>query len=199
MNRLKRQLLFVFVSGVLSSCIQRPSLDNYISEYYNLDSLITVQVKSLTLSNPTLHKSAQIDESSEEKRFQLDSVGWARELLIFREADINKPAYSKAYETLNGLIDVGSNLHYDEYKPFAGDMSVRYIRIYYLDEIRKIKKIAIHKKEDNELFFSSLTMEMHFKGNGTEMLLDAYRINGIQKLWLKDTVFYSVAVDIDYE
>jgi len=199
MNRFKRQLLLVFAIGVLGSCIQRPSSDIFISEYYNLDSLITVQVNSLALRNPILHKSAQIDEASEEKRIQLDSVGWARELLIFREADINKPAYSKAYETRIGLNDVGSNLHYDEYKPFKGDMSVQYIRIYYLDEIRKIKKIAIRKMEDNELFFSSLMMEMHFNGNGNEMLLDAYRINGTQKLWLKDTVSYSIVVDVDYE
>lgn len=199
MSSVASSVLLVLWTGVLVSCKTAGSGNLQIQEYYNLDSLISGQIIMLVKKNAWLYKKATVNESTEEKQIQLDSAGWARELALFREANINKPAFSKAYSVKKAEKDIHSNLLFDMFTPINDeDLRIKVIRVYYLDEINSLRKIDIVKEEKNDLFYSSLIMTMYFDESKKEVLLHSYIIKGKQKLRLKDTVSYTIEASIKF-
>lgn len=199
MTRVTSSVLLVLWAGVLVSCNTVGSEKQQIQEYYNLDSLIRRQIIKLTQKNARLYKKATVNGNTEEKHMQFDSAGWARELALFREADINKPAFSKAYSVKKAEKDIHSNLLFDMFIPINDEkLRIKAIRVYYLNEINSLRKIEIVKEEKNKLFYSSLNMAMYFDESNKEVVLHSFLIKGKQKLRLKDTVNYTIEALIIY-
>ncbi len=199
MTRVASFGIFVLWVGIIGSCNTAGSEKQKIKEYYNLDSLISKQIMRLAENNALLYKKAIVNGDTEEKQMQFDSAGWARELTLFREADLNKPAFSNAYSVKKGEKDIHSNLFMDIFTPVNDEaLRIKFIRIYYLNEINSIKKIEIVKEEENKLFYSSLHIILYFDNFKKEVALQSYLIEGKQKLRLKDTIYYTVEGRITY-
>jgi hypothetical protein len=199
MTRTASIVIFTVLTMVCASCKLSGPEKHRIQEYYNLDSLLSMQIIRLTDNNARLYKRATVNGSAEETQMQPDSTGWARELALFREADLNKPAFSKAYSVTKAQKDTRSNLLFDKFTPVNNDeLRIRSIQIYYLNDLSNIRKIEIVKKEENELFYSSLHMALNFGQLKKEVVLQSYVVNGLQKLRLKDTVSYTVEARIEY-
>lgn len=167
--------------------------DGTDDHYFSMDSLVDSQIEQLIKLNPELHKEATLNGADEDKTLHLDSLGWENELKIFREADIDKPAFHGSYDIIKGEQDVFSNLLYDEYIPQNPEnLPVKSFRVYYLHSPDVLKKIEIRIKDKNELFSTESSLSMSFDERGDLSVLSFYEVKGSQKLTLNDSVHYSM-------
>lgn len=156
----------------------RPEMN--ISTYFDVDSLVNRQVKTFDRIQPTLEKSAKIDDRSERQTLRYDSSGWARELTFFRQLNINEPSLVGGY-----TIDSTDNVV--TYTPDE-DLStrVRTLSIHYSDH--RLEKITGLIFEENEIYATEKDIEVNFEDG----LISKYRLRGFQKIILKDTARFEI-------
>ena len=190
---MRAYLLIIFVIIFLPSCLVQPDQDGSGSRYFSMDSLIDNQVAQLMLLKPELRKEAILDDNNEDIQLQLDSLGWENELKIFREANIDKPAYYGSYIVKRAEKDTNSNLLFDEYLASEPDkVHVQSMRVYYLDHNKAMKKVLIIIEDKNELFESERNLLMIFDDRGGNAVLSTYQVQGKQRFKLNDSVTYQV-------
>lgn len=178
---------------LLSACNSSNTELGKVPDYFNMDSLIDSQVEKLKSINPELEKNAYLDGKKESVSIHLDSTGWEKELKVFRDANIDKPAYYGYYERSSSQKDTFSNLLFDEYSIEDDEnVPVKSLKIFYLDTREAIKKIEIIMKDENELFESERHLLMNFESREDEPILNSYQVKGIQKLKLNDSVKYEM-------
>src|SRR3970040_2257392 len=116
-----RRLLYGLIPTLLMACAGTNGEQS--TAFYDLDSLIDVQVAYLSEMQPALQKEAEIDGKLEVIRLtRSDSANWARELEIFRQLDLNaKKLNATRYEIRSGLHDNTSNLNILEYRTKEAD------------------------------------------------------------------------------
>jgi len=180
--RIVNLLLAVSISVV--SC-ERQEVNN--ADYFNVNELLDQQIALLSNSKTVVNKEANIDSLQEQSTFVPDSLGWANELEVFRYLEvINKPIYQGLYEQVDQK-DEHSNLKVRVLKAKA-DVPVREFKIYYQDTFDHLKKIEAEIEEKNSLYYSSRKLSLQFD----DMLLSKYRISGVQKMIMRDSVRYSI-------
>lgn len=172
------------------------SCDNHslkINRYYPVDSLIHAQVEFLTKSKAMLTKKAEIDGLEEENSFTpKDSSAWAHELHIFSELNvINNPVNAGNYMVESGVKDSNSNL---SILTFTGKetLPVVYLKVFYLEAPSKIRRIEALYKEENSLLKGSRLLILEFQEIHNKIILTSYSIEGSQKMFLGDSVQFSV-------
>jgi hypothetical protein len=168
------------------------------SKLFNIDSLINQQVSILTLSKPKLSKEAILGSAQDQIEYVPDSVGWSKELDIFRQLEaMNKPINKTKYLIDDGLYDPGSNLTVKAFTSLE-PLPVRSMRIYYDTDIRKPRKIEAIFDEENSLYESSKKLLLEFQQINNKNLLTYYSIDGGQKMILSDSVTFSVKGKIKF-
>ncbi len=164
---------------LFSACSEKQSVST--KTYYDIDSLVTLQIKSL--QGLQLHKSVEIDGKKEQTTFTPDSLQWAHELDIFRQLDqINKSSFRDAY-VVTDTKDVNSNLTVRELRANR-PVPVSSVRFYYLGTPKDLKRIEASLMEENSLYVNERTMTIE--------LGKSYRIEGIQKMVMSDSVKFVV-------
>jgi hypothetical protein len=78
----------------------------------------------------------------------------------------------------------------------SNPLPVTSLRIYYRDVLRNIRRIEAEVREKNSLFKSSRQFTLEFQEINGTIVLTSYSITGGQKMYLGDTVRYSVKGDI---
>ncbi len=191
MNRFLLNPLFFSLLFALLSCNTNTKKN---ALYYPVDSLIHAQIKFLTESKALLTKKAEIDGVEETNSItQQDSAAWAHELDIFLELNvINNPVNAGNYTVENGVKDSNSNL---AIRSFTGKetLPVVYLRIFYLESPSKIKRIEALYKEENSLLKGSRLLILEFQEVHNKTILTSYSIEGSQKMFLGDSVQFSIS------
>jgi hypothetical protein len=164
---------------VLFSCVQQKQ--SATKTFYDIDSLVTLQIKSL--QGLQLNKSVEIDGKKEQTSYRPDSLQWAHELDIFRQLDqVNKASFRDAY-VVTDTKDVNSNLTVRELKANR-PVPVSLLRFYYLRTPKDLRKIEASLMEENSLYVNDRKMMLE--------LGKSYRIEGIQKMVMSDSVKFVV-------
>ena len=190
---MRAQPIFSGLAFFVCSCTAEVSNPGKAPDYFSLDSLIEVQVERLTVLNPKLEKSAILDGQRETKDIHHDSVGWENELKVFRDANIDKPAYYGYYNLKTAQSDKFSNLLFDEYSVRDdNDVPVKSLKIFYLDVKEALKKIEVVVIDKNELFNSERHLLMNFDNRQGSPLLSSYLVKGGQKLKFNEEVSYEM-------
>ncbi len=178
----------------ISACDQRGV---QYAGYYPIDSLVSSQVRFLTEAKASTQKVAMLGEKEEKQTIQpKDSTGWMNELDIFHELKtLNKPINVGAYKVEDGLTDSRSNL---KIKTIVTDkeLPVRSMKIYYYGKPENVKRIEAQFKEVNSLYSSTRFLTMEFQDVYNKPVLSSYSVNGGQKMFLGDTVVFSVKGNI---
>jgi hypothetical protein len=189
----KKGLHFFAFLLVISSLISCKETTEPSSLYYPIDSLIQSQVYFLAQSNAILNKKAEIDGKEETNSFTpKDSAAWAHELDIFSELEvINKPIHAGNYRVENGLKDTNSNLTITSFTS-TGQLPVVYLKIFYLEVPSKIRRIEALYQEENSLLKGSRLLIMEFEEINNNLVLTSFSIEGGQKMFLGDSVKFSV-------
>lgn len=161
--------------------------------YFPVDSLMHAQVDFLVESKAVLTKKATIDGSEETNSFTpKNTTAWSRELDIFAELNtINKPINSGNYKIEYGLQDPNSNLTIRSFTSIRKSPIV-YMRILYLQVPSRIRRIEALQQEENSLLKSSRTLIMEFQEVHNKTVLTSYSIEGGQKMFLGDSVQFSI-------
>jgi hypothetical protein len=160
------------------------------------DSLVVAQVAHLSNVKASLMKKATLDGKVDQSTFTPDSTTWENELGIFRQLSaFERPAYRQAYRVEDGIKDVTSNLIIRRYQA-PQQIPVPELRFYYLNQFRNLKKIEAIYRQQNLLYVTTRHLSMEFEEIAGKPILIVYRIEGAQKMFLGDSVKFSIQSEI---
>jgi len=183
--------------GILS-CSDPVEKESTNLKYYDLNGLIDQQLVWLIEFNPEIRKTAVLNGIPESSSMRLDSVQWARELKIFRDADLNKSRLRLEYRIVEDLSEPTSNLKIRLYEAINKEMmEVEYLKIFYVEKEEDLRKLEASVREKNSLFSSKKTLYMTFEDDGNGSIkIKHFKIEGQQKMILMDTVKFSLEVTL---
>jgi hypothetical protein len=182
--------LLVFLLG---ACTQEQTVTK---KYFDFDKLIDEQISLLAGQHRTLVKAASLGAAPKDSVFRPSKQGWERELEAFRLLEnINKPAFQNLYTVQDALADPQSNLKIHQ---FSSDKArVALVRLYYHDNLSRLKKIECVLFQKNLLYANSDQLTMLFDEENGKNVLTGYTMHGYQKMILGDTVRFTVRGTIE--
>lgn len=142
----KRIFSICIAIGFLSSCGgNEQAAQNLQTEvYFDIKGFFEQEAARLSKnSTPILKEIARNQENTESKKITIKD--WQKELSLFIESDINKPAWTSSYD----IIDAGDSIVYT-----TSDPDLRTKKIVVKKEGEKIASIAIHNEVTNQLYTS---------------------------------------------
>lgn len=168
--RVALPFLLLFLS--LTAC-DSPAEQNLSPVYFDVAGFIDSQVKELSARKPTVEKTLLVGDKK--SRQATADVNWRRELELFSQADINKPALRGSYR-----IDRPDSLTYNyTLRPTEERLTVRSLRVQMDRATGQPRRIEAVLVTDNPLY----TSEQHLlfeKKPGSQSI--HYNLTGFQKL-----------------
>ena len=185
--------LFCILFILLFSC---SNIDHETTSLYSIDSLLARQSRYLTGNASRLTKVSSLGERSDTVMFTPKSIEeWNKELEIFGVINgINKPA-NKGFYNINILPDSKSNLNVKTFTTKEA-LPVQYLRLFYQASEDKVRKIEAQYIESNALYNSTRLLTMEFQQIDDNIVLTSYEILGDQKMFLGDSVKYTIKGDV---
>ncbi len=115
------------VWALMSGCLPDTGAPEGIpqSPFYDLQGFFEAEVERLQARQPKVEKTVSFDQSTETER--LDSINYRRELKVFLDSDINRPAWWDRY-TIDSTWQDGA-LQSIHYQAKADDLKIRSIRL----------------------------------------------------------------------
>ena len=159
---------------------------------FNLENLIDDQVSLLTGGDFELNKKTNIDDSVESFFLRPDSLGWQKELSIFRTADIHKPGLREFYKISLSESD-GSEIA--EYSlTDTAQSETLFLKIKRNKASGQVQSIEAAQQTNNPIYHSKRDLYLFFINSGPDKIqLDSFVVKGFQKMILQDTVSYFTA------
>jgi hypothetical protein len=160
----------VFLSGSCKQTSVAP--DTYF------DSLVVIQVKTLTAIKAGITKVATIGAKKDE---------------VFRQLKaFSQPTYRNAYVKHDKLKDANSNLLVLSFHS-EQNIPVQSVRFLYHNNLRYLRKIEATFQEKNILYSTNRHLTMDFEDVNGVPVLSGYNIEGVQKMITSDSIHFSVA------
>jgi hypothetical protein len=157
----------------------RPNPTNRKPDYFDVQRFLDAQVTRLSQQQPPVEKQVKLRDGRPETT-RVAKTEWSKELQVFYQANINKPALRGAY-TVVPVVDGR------RYQRTPGlDAPVTQLTVTGTGQTPDVLTAII--KQDNPLFYSEKRLRLRTH-NG---LLTEYEVVGVQKLIMFDTVRYSV-------
>ncbi|MDX1627972.1 MAG: hypothetical protein R3345_04690 [Fulvivirga sp.] len=184
---------YLFLALILTAwgCEKVKQSERQAVYYYNIDSLLTAQRNLLIAKSAHLDKWAFVDQDTTRNTLKPDST-WKDELAFFKKMDINKPVLEGVYE-VNTVEDANSNLKVRSYAaPKGREVEVNFLKVYYLNDINKLKRIEALYTENNPIYTSSRYFTLKFDDVKGETLLQQFSVKGGQKMIFKDSISFEV-------
>ncbi len=189
-----RLVVMLFLAFLLA-CQEVESVEQ--GEYYNVDSLISAQYALLAESGPSISKIATIDGDTSSTEFTPDTTQWVTELSIFRRLELNKPKWKGRYTVVDS-DDPFSNLRVRAFSIDHREAEVKYVKLYFLNNISQLRKLEARWVEKNPIYQSQRDMTLRFDDIKDQIVLSEYEISGSQKMMLRDEVNFNVKVLVNH-
>ena len=161
----------------------RPNPANRSSGYFSVKGFLDTQMVNLNRRQPAVEKQVRLRDGKLETT-RVTKTDWSKELQIFYQADISKPALRGTYEIAKAPPSAGAGTVYK--RKSAVDTPVD--ELFVGGAISQPEMIAATIVQNNPLFYSQKKLRLQVNPQG----LRSYSVEGIQKLVLFDTVRYSV-------
>jgi hypothetical protein len=145
--------------------------------YFDLPSFVKQQIEILKKQPCKVQKSLTSDSQTQE--ISADTVDWQKELALFLEADINKPALRDAYFV---------NKDNSKVEYWAMDKRAKVRRILVKGNAENPTEIQVSMLDANLLYQTEKELFMQFANNK----LSNYEIKGFQKVLFKEQLDYSM-------
>lgn len=159
--------------------------------YFNIKAFLDAQTQELTRRQPAVEKRVML-RGGQIETTRVPEVEWDKELQIFYQTDINKPALRGAYLIDSVVQDDGRLRRTYRRKPDVENTVERLTVISATTAPAAAQEITATLTQDNPLFFSQKRVALR-AANGR--LLD-YQVTGVQKLVLFDTLRYSATIRV---
>jgi len=179
-----RPLLYFFVFTLFFlSCGETTQIKKEIY-YFDLDGYFQNEINRLNKLNPTILKTISSQGNTEKK--ELNNINWTTELLIFKEADINKAAWKDAYSADTTHSNEIATL---TYRAKEKSLATKEIRIA-LNPNGSVKKVVVTKQPNKRIFTASAHL-VYIPDSG-------YTIQNDQKLITFDSDSFIVSATFKY-
>lgn len=161
---------------LLSSC-NDPNQQNQPNVYYDVLGYVKGQIADLSARKPTISKTVAINEKRNQQTTQ--DINWTRELELFTQADINKPALRSSYQ-----INRPDSLTYQyTLKNSEERLTVRSLTVHLDATTHQPGQIEAVLQTKNPLYSSErhLVLQSGPAANG-QWGVQHYTVSGFQKL-----------------
>ncbi|QKZ12058.1 hypothetical protein [Spirosoma sp. KUDC1026] len=166
---------FLFLP-VLAGC-DNPVQQNQPNVYYDVAGFVQNQVKALTAAKPLVSKAVQIN--SNKSQHQTSNINWTRELELFMQADINKPALRNSYQ----ITRPDSATYQYTLKPTEERLTVRSLLVRLDTQTQQPRRIEAVLATSNPLYTSERRILLEgTPTTGTSWSIHHYRLTGFQQL-----------------
>lgn len=174
---------------VLFSC---STIDQESPGLYAINHLLDEQSRYLTKNASSLTKVSCLGEHCDTINVTpKNTEEWKKELEIFAVLDaINKPA-NKAFYSIHRHPDNKSNLTVKAITT-KESLPVQFLRLFYQTTEENVRRIEANYSESNALYNSTRLLTMEFQQINDTMVLTSYEIHGDQKMFLSDSVTYTI-------
>lgn len=180
-------LFIVLIAFYVVSCNR--DTKRYDKPYFDFDSLVRAQLSELSRLKTVVMKKSKLNSKADSISFAPDTAQWKHELDPFTQLDaINKPMFKDAYH-LQVKEDDHSNLQILECSSKIKS-PVPWVKFYYQNDLKKLKKIESLYEESNLMFSSQRRLLMEFEKKEDHLILTHYQVKGFQKMLLSDTTSY---------
>ena len=115
-------VLLLLLTGCYAGEVQQ---DMEREPFFDLSGYIQAQIDSLTAHQPTVRKTVILNGTEETK--ELTNLRFATDLRMFREADINKPAWLDKYTVTKE--EVGDGAQVQRYVATDSSMQTRQLEL----------------------------------------------------------------------
>ncbi|OEK02832.1 hypothetical protein BFP97_15455 [Roseivirga sp. 4D4] len=152
--------------------------------YFDLGGLLDKEIDNLTNQGATLEKVLQTNGQEERLTLSPDSAGWHGQLMLFYEADINKPGFIGEYfqEELPSINGVSKVI----YTSKSQRNPVQVMECFYENDF--MTKIRLLVKEINTIYSVEKELSLYFDQNG----LSSFDIKGEETMRLKKDLNYQI-------
>lgn len=160
----------------ISSCTD-PAQQNQPNVYYDVLGYVKAQISDLSIQKPLIMKAVAINEKRNQQTTR--DINWSRELELFTQADINKPALRTSYQiTRPDSLTYQYTLKNSEERLTVRSLSVR------LDAVtHKPSRIEAVLQTKNPLYSSERHLLMESgAGVNRQWHVQHYTVSGFQKL-----------------
>jgi hypothetical protein len=190
MKLFRAQFLLILLILFLGNCRQRSAQDSRV--FFDMDKLIDDQVKLLSKEDFELEKKIIIDDSVESFHLMPDSIGWQKELSIFKTADIHKPGLRGFYKK---RISETNDAQIEDYiLEDTAQSETLFLKIKRNKVDDQVQSIEASQRTNNPIYHSKRDLYLYFNHSGPgEFHLDSFAVKGFQKMVLQDTVSYFTA------
>lgn len=168
-----------------------------IVEYFDIAAVINEQYRLLESREATLSKVAIFGSDTAKAAIVPDNSQWKSELGIFERIDINKPQWRGQYR-VEDSEDTFSNLTIRTFTTTSDEAEIKYLRLYFLDDVTDLRRIEARWHENNPVYKSQRDFTLHFEDMNNSIIINGYEIKGIQKMMFQDEVSFSINAGINY-
>lgn len=190
---MKRFHLYLLVfTAYLYACSTPPSQETVSTrDYFDLRGFMERQIASLTAIHPVVSKTMKIGDSSEQ--ISTSSVDWKKELDLFLQADLNKPALKGSYDSFRpDSVTFEYKLKPNE------DLPVEYLKIV-LDSIsNEPAHLEARILTKNKLYESRKNLQLECGREDGTWILKSYQISGYQELLFTDRKIFQITAILSY-
>ena len=167
-------VFFMFIS-----CESEKKNIDQTKTFYDLRGFIEGQITDLSLEKPVVSKTMAIGK--EKSQLSSKDIDWKKELELFIQADINKPAYKNSYKILRT-----DSVTYEYLVKANEKIPVQYLKIK-LDRPRGLPvEIEALLKSENRLYKSEKKIGLLCSYTNEKAKIISYKIEGFQKLITMD-------------
>ena len=161
---------------MLFAC-DNPVETNQANVYFDVAGYVRAQVATLKRQNPTVQKQTRIKDKSQNQTVK--NIDWSRELELFTQADINKPAFRKSYD----VARPDSLTYHYTLKPTEEKLAVRSLTVILDAKTRQPRLIEAVLRTQNLLYESERKLTLGSgPGSGARWQVKQYKLTGFQQL-----------------
>ena len=195
-------MLRISFAWLLISCLSCSSPKNQPiaeNEYFEVNNFALDLVYNQSISTKSVVKTVELDGQQESKIVtNPDSTFWANELAIFLGTDLNKPGLKSELIRYEGAQDTSSNLLMDRYSLSPeSDADLKSVIVYYLDDVKNIRKVYLKEESQNALFYSLNESTIWTNQYGQQLLVDSIYSNSQSWRLGKDTMMVNIATIVE--
>lgn len=184
----------VLLFGLFSCDVNVHKGQKEYADFFKLGDLIDDQSYKLSENKALLYKQAYIDDEYSDQLLMHEACTWAKELEIFKEADLNVPALTHSYTYTFHEVDSGYLHSWKSLYPHETKVDEF---IVFKNHLEQALLIYTTMKYGNYLYKTVKNFELKLEaGDNQDVLLTAYKIEGWKKLLNSDTTFYRLVGEI---
>ncbi len=184
-------LWLVLAVGIVACERPVPKLADGTEPTFVLTDYLNKQIARLQQEQPPVLKSV-IAKGQPAETMQLERLDWEKELAIFQEVDLSRPALRDFYTEERHTLPNGSTVSIFTKDPDAS-APVERLQLT-VSPMQQLEHLEATVLEENMLFYSTRHITLMAEpGTGN---LSSYRVEGVQKLILGDSLRYRIDANL---